>query len=219
MRVEIAQEVRERFPDLHLAQVELRDLSIKREDDGLEKFKREVIESIKAKYTLETLKDERLLRAYRDFFWQIGIDPTKVRPASEALIRRVLQGKSIPKINTLVDAYNLASMRMNVAIGAFDLEKINALLVLRFSEGEEFLGIGMKEPIKLKGGEIVLSDSDSIVAVYPYRDSEHTKVTLGTERVLIISCGVPKIEMNILKSTIDLTVDYVRRFCGGELIQ
>ena len=50
-------------------------------------------------YSLDGLKDEENIRAYRDFFWKLGIDPTKIRPAAEALIRRILGGKEIPRIN------------------------------------------------------------------------------------------------------------------------
>ncbi len=63
---------------------------------------------------LEGLKDEPIFRTYRDFFWTMGVDPTKVRPAAEALIRRILVGRSMPRINTVVDAYNLASMTTHI---------------------------------------------------------------------------------------------------------
>ncbi|MHA2500876.1 MAG: hypothetical protein ACXAEL_15005, partial [Candidatus Hodarchaeales archaeon] len=56
----------------------------------------EVSGEIRAKFTLENLKDDELVRKYRDFFWRLGIDPTKTRPASEALIRRVLAEKPFP---------------------------------------------------------------------------------------------------------------------------
>src|SRR3989442_15085108 len=74
----------------------------------LDAYKATVTARIRDTYTTEALKDVPELRAYRDFFWRVGIDPTKIRPAAEALIRRILGGKPLPTINTLVDAYNLA---------------------------------------------------------------------------------------------------------------
>jgi DNA/RNA-binding domain of Phe-tRNA-synthetase-like protein len=121
-------------------------------DPRLEEFKEEIFAEVKQKFTLESLKDEPVFRAYRDFFWKIGIDPTKNRPAAEALIRRILGGRSIPRINTAVDAYNLASMSTCIAIAAFDIDKLDGEITMRFANnGESFLGIGMDKPVTLAG--------------------------------------------------------------------
>ncbi|MCD6591402.1 MAG: hypothetical protein J7K78_00090, partial [Thaumarchaeota archaeon] len=102
MEIFIESDVRERFPDLKVLLRELDGLKVSPMLEELEKFKLEVYERIRSRFRLEDLKDEPLIRAYRDFFWRIGIDPTKIRPASEALIRRILSGKGLPRINTLV---------------------------------------------------------------------------------------------------------------------
>src|SRR6185436_4940620 len=39
----------------------------------------------------------------RALFHRLDIDPTKSRPSSEALLRRVLQGKGLPHVNAVVD--------------------------------------------------------------------------------------------------------------------
>src|SRR5207245_9542815 len=86
-------------------------------------------------------------RAYRDFFCRVGVDPTKVRPAAEALLRRVIQGKPFPRINALVDGYNLASAETRIALAAFDIANLRGDLRMRRSRpGETFLGIGMRHP-------------------------------------------------------------------------
>ena len=182
----------------------------------LEEFKRESLQEIQAAYDLENLKDRPILRAYRDFFWKLGVDPTKTRPAAEALIRRLLRGKPLPRINTLVDAYNLASIKTEIAIAAFDSDKIRGELTMRYAEtGEEFLGIGMKTPLQLNGREIVISDEKKLLAVYPYRDAEDTKVTEATRNVLLLFCGVPGIPMQKLLEAKDVTLKFVTKFCGG----
>jgi phosphoenolpyruvate synthase (EC 2.7.9.2) len=48
---------------------------------------------IRASASLEGLKEDPVVRAYRDFYWRLGIDPTKVRPSSEALARRAFRGE------------------------------------------------------------------------------------------------------------------------------
>lgn len=214
MKIEIDNEVSERFPGLAAETCMVQNVNVVKSSSELQSFKKELFSEIENGYDLDSLKDEDIIRKYRDFYWKIGIDPTKIRPSSEALIRRILQGKRIPQINTLVDAYNLASMKSNISIGAFDADTIRGPLKMRFaSEGEEFLGIGMKEPKILKGVELVVSDSERIIAVYPYRDSDATKVTLDTKKVLLMICGVPGIETEKLVQTTKLTVGYIERFC------
>jgi DNA/RNA-binding domain of Phe-tRNA-synthetase-like protein len=73
-------------------------------------FEGDKISELRQRFRLETLKDEPVIKAYRQFYWSLGIDPTKLRPSSEALVRRCLQGTVIPRINNVVDANNLASI-------------------------------------------------------------------------------------------------------------
>ena len=212
----IDQELRSKFPGVNVLLGRINGVKVEKENLELEKFKKEVIQTVKEKYSLEILKDIPVLRAYRDFFWQIGIDPTKIRPAAEALIRRILRGNPIPKINSLVDAYNLASITSEIAIAVFDLDKIKGNLVMcPAKDGEKFLGIGMKSPLVLKGKEIVISDDEQLIAIYPHRDAENTKITMSTKNVLFLLCGVPGIDEKTLENSGKTAINYVTRFCGG----
>ena len=216
-RLLIDEEVRERFPDLTALLTELSGLKVQKSSPRLEEFKKTVYERIRSRYRIEKLKNESIIRLYRDFFWRIGVDPTKTRPAAEALIRRILRTGSLPTINTLVDSYNLASAESRIALAAFDAEEIEGDLVMRFAEpGERFLGIGMEKPRILKGGEIVVSDSRGLVAIYPYRDADRSKVTLKTRRIYLMTCGVPGISMETLRAAEALAAQYVEKFCSEE---
>ncbi len=210
----IDQSIKDRFPDLDVRFKKVEGLKIERESETLEEFKSEIIEKIKNNYNLETLKDDSQMRKYRDFFWKIDIDPTKIRPASEALIRRILQGKQIPQINTGVDAYNLASIKSGVPLAAFDSGTLKGELYMRVAmPGEGFRGIGMEKPKILKGGEIVVEDEGNLVAIYPYRDADSSKVTLDTTEILLMSCGVPGVEYGRLEEAAELAAGYLEEYC------
>ena len=216
--IEIADEVRGRFPTLRLALVAISGVTVRAgRDPELEELVRKGVEEIKSKYRLETLKDMPIFRAYRDFFWSLGIDPTKDRPSAEALVRRVLSGKPFPAINNLVDAYNLASMLTGIPIATFDLDAISGgRAVLRFARpGEVFLGIGMKKPAVLTGKELVIADREGPVAIYPHRDSDRTKITSRTERALVVACGAPGVSKHLLTEAARKAADLIVRFCGG----
>jgi DNA/RNA-binding domain of Phe-tRNA-synthetase-like protein len=216
MKIIIGEDIKTKFPGLLVDQFILHDVDVKREREDLEEFKKKVIGEVKEDYTVEALKDAPLIRMYRDFFWRAGIDPTKIRPASEALIRRVLKDRPLPKINTLVDSYNLASIKTNMSLAAFDIKTIIGELAMRFAEPEEeFLGIGMEDPIILKGIEPVVADEEKTIAVYPYRDSDATKVTLNTKDTLILVCGVPGITEIMIRKGAKVAWEFITRFCDG----
>ncbi|MCX8170715.1 MAG: phenylalanine--tRNA ligase beta subunit-related protein [Candidatus Bathyarchaeota archaeon] len=219
MRIHINERIRVDFPDLKVLATIIEGLKVKNEDPNLELLKNEVIKEAKSKYRIESLKDAPSFKAYREFFWRIGIDPTKSRPAAEALMRRVLLDNPLPKINTFVDSLNLASLKSEVAIGSFDLDKVSGeLVVIRYADrGEVFHGIGMSQPIVLKGREIVISDDMGVIAIYPHRDSERTKITEATRRILLVFCRVPGIDASMLLEAMNFTTSLITRFCGGSI--
>jgi DNA/RNA-binding domain of Phe-tRNA-synthetase-like protein len=217
MSLKIDSKLKTRFPDLNVLTHHIKGVHVQKRDNELENFKVEVMKQVREDYNLDSVKDHPTFRAYRDFFWSIKIDPTKIRPAAEALIRRIIAGKTLPRINTLVDAYNLASIKSRIALATFDADKLEGDLLMRFAEeGERFYGIGMEKPLILKGGEIVVSDEEKLVAIYPYRDADNTKVTEKTENVTIVVCGVPGIPKRDLENASQVAVEYINRFCGGE---
>jgi DNA/RNA-binding domain of Phe-tRNA-synthetase-like protein len=214
--ISLIPELKKEHPGLIALEWRIKAVHVERRSSELEDFKKAFIDKVRRRYTLPQLKDEEVFRRYRDFFWRLGIDPTKIRPASEALIRRVLRGKEIPRINTLVDAYNLASMESGIALAAFDIDRLEGGLLLRYAEeGESFTGIGMKKEKILKGGEIVIEDGRKLIAIYPYRDADNTRITCGTTNVLLVACGVPGIRKSHLIQAGKLGSDYITRFCGG----
>jgi len=214
--MEMHKEILATFPGLSVAEGDVGPLSIQEKSPPLEALRDEIVRSVRERYTLEQVKDEPLFRAYRDFFWRVGVDPTKTRPASEALVRRILAGKMLPTINTAVYAYNLASIRTGIPIAAFDADTLGGDLSMRFAEeGEEFLGIGMATPVMLHKNQVILTDKGEIVAVYPYRDSDTTKITLATKRVHIVACGVPGVEREKVRSAYELAVAHLQEYASG----
>ncbi len=158
-------------------------------------------EVIRESSTLEQLRDEPNVRAYRDYYWSLGIDPTKKRPSAEALARRILQGKPLPRINPIVDIYNLVSAEHRIAFGGYNgpmLQSLGDEQRIHFrpaKEGETFLGIGMKEPMKLTGHEQVLASGDTVFALFPYRDAWQTRIQGDDEFAVFMLEQVPGIEV------------------------
>ncbi|MEM3823416.1 MAG: phenylalanine--tRNA ligase beta subunit-related protein, partial [Candidatus Bathyarchaeia archaeon] len=125
--------VSSKFPELSVCIGIITGVRVEKENEQIKNLKRSVYEEVRAKYNLETLKDNPVVRAYRDFYWKLNIDPTKTRPSGEALLRRVLHGDDLPRISTVVDAYNLASMKTIIPISGFDKDHINPPFEVRFA--------------------------------------------------------------------------------------
>ncbi|ABM81251.1 B3/4 domain-containing protein [Hyperthermus butylicus] len=161
-----------------------------------------LLAELRERYRVEELPRDPLVRTYRDFYWRIGIDPTKTRPSSEALVRRALRGKW-PRINPVVDAGNIASARMMVPVGLYDAAKFKPPLRITLARGgEEFHPIGGK-PEKLEQGTPILVDGDGrVMHVYPHRDSVETMVAQDTTCILIVAAGVPGVQREQLVETV-----------------
>ena len=216
MWLEVSPGLASRFPGLRAQTIRMEDVEVHRQSVELEAFKVEVTENAKGRWTLDQLREHPRFRAYRDFFWRVGVDPTKTRPASEALLRRVLRGRRLPLINTFVDAYNLASIETAIPLAAFDEGGLSGGLLMReAAAGEEFLGIGMEKPVTLGGGEPVIEDGEKLVAIYPYRDAEACKITRATRDVQLLICGVPNVDDRALSDAGRVAVEWITRFCGG----
>jgi DNA/RNA-binding domain of Phe-tRNA-synthetase-like protein len=216
--LQIEESIVTKFQGLKVWDSIVKNVKVLDSEPSLQRVKDEIAAEVKSKYSLETLKDQQPMREYRDFFWRVGIDPTKNRPASEALIRRILLGKPLPTINTLVDAYNIASIRSGVPIAAFDLGSLRGSLRMRFARShEKFLGIGMNAPMELSGGEIVIGDDEGLTAIYPYRDAERTKITLESKGAVLLFCGAPGVDEDRLEYAKKECIQQIIKYCGGVL--
>lgn len=91
------------------------------------------------------------LRAARHLYKAFGIDPTRTRPSSEALVRRVLRGQPLPRVFNAVDVGNLCSVRFLLPLGLYDAGKIRGNAVLRRGRaGEGYQGI-RKDRVNVDG--------------------------------------------------------------------
>ena len=159
-------------------------------------------EEFRNKLTVDTLKD-----IYRI----CGKDPSRYRPASEALIRRILQGKALYQINTLVDLINLASMKYGYSIGGFDADKIigDTLKLGIGKEGEPYKGIG-RGTINIQGLPVYRDDFGGVGT--PTSDNERTKITINTTHLLVLINGYDGNE-ELVKQNAEYIQQLLKRFC------
>ena len=138
--------------------------------------------------TTDSLKELTSIAATRRVYKACGKDPSRYRPASEQLIRRMLQGKELYQIDTLVDLGNLASVAYGYSIGGFDADKfVGDTLTLGIGrEGEPYEGIG-RGMLNIAGLP-VYRDAQGGVGT-PTSDNERTKMTIKTTHLVVLING------------------------------
>ncbi len=218
----ISPELLKKEIDLHLLVWEISRFKWKLKKYDSSGLTTEIIREIKSKFTLDSLKQDPLIAKFRAFYWKhLKVDPTKIRPASEALIRRILHEKPIPKINPLVDAYNWGSIRALIPMGAYDLNQIHEPFNIRFARQlESFLPIGKKEELHLSPQVLVNVDaSERIMCQYPYRDAHFSRITSKSNRILIIAYGCPNISKKSLTTSLEYTKANLNWFKNQDIIE
>ena len=171
-------------------------------------------EEFKNKLTIETLKEISGIAATRRIYRICGKDPSRYRPAAEALIRRILQGKTLYQIDTLVDLINLASMKYGYSLGGFDADKFvgNTLGLGVGKEGEPYEGIG-RGMINIQGLPVY---RDGIGGVgTPTSDNERTKITIDTNHLLVLINGYDGNEA-LVRQNAEFVQQLIKRFCESD---
>ena len=168
-------------------------------------------EHYKATLTTESLKEMSGIAATRRVYKACGKDPSRYRPASEQLIRRMLQGKELYQIDTLVDLINLASIRFGYSIGGFDASKfVGDTLTLGIGRaGEPYEGIG-RGMLNIEGLP-VYRDAEGGVGT-PTSDNERTKITIDTRHLVVLINGYDGNEEQV-RANAEFILDLVRRYC------
>ena len=156
-------------------------------------------EQFRQQLTTESLKELSGIAATRRVYKACGKDPSRYRPASEQLIRRMLQGKELYQIDTLVDLVNLASIVYGYSIGGFDADKfVGTTLTLGIGrEGEPYEGIG-RGLINIHGLP-VYRDALGVVGT-PTSDHERTKMTLDTRHLVVLINGYDGNEQRVVQN-------------------
>lgn len=151
--------------------------------------------------------------AVRTMYKRVGIDPTKTRPSSEALLRRVRKGDSLPRINSMVDVCNWCSFEFQLPYGLYDADRIEGEVELRLGlEGESYPGI-RKDDVHV-GGRITLADTRGPFG-NPTSDSARTMVTTSTHRALLVVFAPLAFDARHLGRVIDTTAARMLEFPGA----
>lgn len=176
-------EIRVELPAVKLGSIEA-DVRVVLVQSDLARLMDEICERKRREFSVETLADAEPVRAVRAMFREWGMDPSKYRPSSEALLRRVVQGKGLYRVSNIVDIGNLGSVETGWPYGCYDRSRIRPPIVFRRgATGERYERVG-KEMWHLEGRP-VLADSDGPFGS-PISDSTRSMITEATTQAFIV---------------------------------
>ena len=168
-------------------------------------------EKYKETLTTESLKEMSGIAATRKVYRACGKDPSRYRPASEALIRRMLQGKELYQRDTLVD---LASIAYGYSIGGFDADKFEGdtltLGVGKANEPYEGIGRGM---INIEGLPVYRDKTGGVGT--PTSDNERTKMSIDTTHLVVLINGYDGDEQHVRENA-EYIIQLLKKYCQSD---
>ena len=176
--------IRIRLGSLLLGLVEADDVHVEPAPSGLRNELVGVAGRLAQHLTVESLAQDQTARAVRAMFRDWGLDPSKYRPSSEALLRRIAQGKGISFVSNVVDIVNLGSIETGWPYGCYDRGRVSAPVEFRLGlPGETYHGIGRR--VWHLAGRPVLADAEGPFGS-PISDSTRTMVTEETRSLAVV---------------------------------
>lgn len=188
------------LPGVRVAIVEADGVRVEPSSADLVRLISETCEAKRRQFTLESLAQAEPVRAVRGMFRDWGMDPSKYRPSSEALLRRVIQGKDLYLISNIVDLVNLGSIETGWPYGCYDRAKLHPPIAFRHgTAGESYERVG-KEMWRLEG-KPTLADADGPFGS-PISDSVRTMITgSATDVLIVIYAPVPTADRDLERAT------------------
>ncbi len=166
------------------------------------------------RYQGQTIGAVENIQTARELYRSIGVDPTRNRPSSEALTRRLIKGKKLYRVNSLVDTINYCSLNYMLPLGLYDLDRIRgeSVTLRKGAPGDGYKGIG-KDWVNLEGRYAMFDAAGPFGS--PTADSDRTKITGHTGRALIIIFAPWSVPPEKLEDHSAFTAAAVAKFGGG----
>jgi DNA/RNA-binding domain of Phe-tRNA-synthetase-like protein len=153
---------------------------------------------------------------FQEILRKVGVNPRKEQPSVERLLAYAHKHGDLPQINSLVDAYNLVSVRSLCSLGAHDLDTLALPVTLRLlTGGESFTPLGRDRPVPVTAGEYGYVDAQNrVLCRLDLLQADFSKVTHNTKNALLIVEGTASHPPEILQQAFIDSIALITRYCG-----
>ncbi|HTV58474.1 MAG TPA: phenylalanine--tRNA ligase beta subunit-related protein [Verrucomicrobiae bacterium] len=207
MRIQIS------LPGVKLGVVEADSVHVSAGNAELSALLQGICETKRSQWTQETLAEAPFTRAVRAMFRSWGMDPSKYRPSSEALLRRVVQGKGLYRVSNVVDIGNLGSIETGWPYGCYDRSRIAPPIAFRHgAPGETYQGIG-KQTWRLEGRPVLADPAGPFGS--PISDSTRSMITESARDVLVVIYSPEGASNASLDEAISKLAERLTKYCSA----
>jgi len=184
-------------------------------DAGLERETGKLCEELRHRPGDQKPTEIEAIARSRKLYRRIGVDPTKDRPSSERLLRRVLKNQPLPKINRLVDCINLVSLKLQCPLGLYDADAIVPPLAIRVGRpGEEYKAVHDRS-LNLEGRFVCADQSGPFGN--PSHDSHRTRVTPETTNAMVLCWCPAESSRRYINSVIEEIARTTGQYCEARV--
>lgn len=175
-----------------------------------------LMEELQQSLSVEDIREDPRIQATKEAYRYLGLDPSRYRPSSDSLLRRVIKGSGLYQINTLVDVNNYLSLKFRLPIGSYDVAQLTGPIDYGVGKmGDSYQGIGKKE-LKLAGFPLLRDQQGPFGS--PISDSVRGMISSGTTRgMMVVYCfGQSSKELQELQQQLEDTLAFI--FPEGKVI-
>jgi len=214
-QIKKSENIADKIKSLKLGLVEADQIVVLKSDDQFANELKQLESELTKKFSDKAPADDPVVSATRRMYRQVGWEPTKYRPSSEALVRRLIQGKGLYRINNLVDYGNLTSARFHIPMGLYDLDKVNGDIIIDVGRVDEYYE-GISKPKITATGKIILRDNIGVFG-NPTADSKRTSILGDTKKVLAVFFISSSIENSYAFETINSLAQFYASFTAKKI--
>jgi len=182
-------------------------------------YQNKEIESLKDYWSKNEIGNDPILKGFRDLHTKVGRSNRKFVSSPESLIWLLKERGRFPQINTLVDIYNLISIKYKLALGAHDINKIVGDIALKLTDGsEKFISLESHQPESIFPGEYgYIDDENNIICRFEVIQCEQTKVTPESKDIFFIIQGNSETSADYIEIATKDLIDLITKFCRGKV--
>lgn len=214
MQLQLDKDLKTRIAGVTFGMVTIHGVTVREHDNHLWEQIETLCRQQAREFSLDRLSEYEQIAAVRGLQKSFGFDPTRYRPSSEALLRRVLKGQGLYQINTAVDVNNLCSLEFLLPMCIYDLRHVQGQVRVRIGKpGEAYPGIGRQ--VFQAENKVIIADDSGIMGS-TVSDSERTKVTMETTDILMAIYAPATIDPQIVERHAALAGQRMVEFNGGQ---
>lgn len=206
------------YPGVVIGVVAAHNIKNSKSNEAIKKLFDKELEHVKETIKAETLLEHPHIAPWHNAYKKFGAKPKKYLPSIENLVRRALKGESFGSINSLVDLYNIISLRYLLPAGGEDLATISGNIELTIAGENEksvFL-LGENEARAPQSGEVFYKDDNgAICRRWNWKEADRTKLTENTHNAVLVFEALAPVSREIVEAAINQVAAYIEKYCGG----